>query len=250
MSRITDFFNTSYAAIVARASTIFNGVNELINVGNVSALNIDKTDTKSVFAFVYQKDLGINGIVNKRPITSTVRGWEMRLKSGKLEVVLCSTTSTNLIVVSSTNTYSINNWYCVGFSYDGSSNASGMTLYVNGVSVPFSILQNSLTATTTNTTDFSIGRGRDSVNFFYGNIAQCTFINKEVSASEALEIYNGGTPTDMSAVSFSSDVVSAWSLDASDDLTTSGGVTDYIGGHDGTAINMTASNTDSTNFPT
>lgn len=250
MSRITDFFNTSFAAAIARASTIFNGVNELIDVGNVSALSPDRFDSFSFFAFCYPKDTGANGIVNKRQQGGIYRGFEFRFNNGRINLAIVSTVNTNQIFLETTNTYAIDNWYNVGFSYDGSSDISGVTIYVDGVSVPFTNLANSLSGTIATSFDFQIGASRQNVNYFNGNIAQCTFIGKEVSSSEALEIYNGGTPTDMSAVSFSSDVVSAWSLDASDDLTTSGGVTDYIGGHDGTAINMTASNTDLTNFPT
>lgn len=250
MSRITDFFNTSFAAIVPRASTIFNGVNELVNVGNVSALAFDRLDPVSFFAFCYPKDTGANGIVNKREDGGIFRGFELRFNNGRINLAIVSIVSINQIFLETTNTYAINNWYNVGFSYDGSSDISGVTIYVNGVSVPFTNLSNSLSGTIATSAHFQIGTSRQNVNYFNGNIAQCTFIGKEVSSSEALEIYNGGVPTDMSAVSFSSDVVSAWNLDASDNLTTSGGVTDYIGGHDGTAINMTAANTDFTNFPT
>ena len=251
MSRITDFFNTSFAAAIARASTIFNGVNELINVGNIPALTFDRLDSFSFFAFCYPKDTGANGIMGKRQQGGAFRGFEFRFYLGKLEAIICrSVTTSDQIYITSTNTYPINNWYNVGFTYDGSSNANGFTLYIDGVSIPFTTNVNSLAGSIVTTNPFQIGTGRNNTNYFNGNIAQCTFIDKEVSASEALEIYNGGAPTDMSAVSFSSDVVSAWSLDASDDLTTSGGVTDYIGGHDGTAINMTSANTDSTNFPT
>tara|TARA_R110001606_G_scaffold361561_1_gene514690 strand:- start:269 stop:1021 length:753 start_codon:yes stop_codon:yes gene_type:complete len=250
MSRITDFFNTSFAAIITGASTIFNGINELINIGDISNLNIERTDAKSVFAFCYPKSSGVEGIVGKSKSGGVFKGWSLRFSSNKIQVFIAHSTG-NRIFIESTNTYSTNNWYNIGFSYDGSSNANGVTIYVNGVSVTYTIVSNSLTNTTIQSgAPFQIGTNRQNTNYFEGNIAQCTFIDKEVSSSEALEIYNGGVPTDISAVSFSADVISAWSLDASDDLTISGGVTDYISGHDGTAINMTAANTDLTNFPT
>jgi hypothetical protein len=231
-----------------KGSFNFNGVNQLIDVGNVSELSPDRLDSFSVFSFCYPKDTSANGIVNKRQQGGYYRGWEFRFNNGYINLVICSTNATNQIFLESTNTFAINNWYNVGFSYDGSSDISGVTIYVDGVSVPFTTLTNNLSGTIINNLNFQIGLGRQNVNYFNGNLAQCTFINKELSICEVQELYNDGSPVDIREVTFKNDVVSHWCLDARDSPT--GTVNDIVGTNNGTAINMVAGDLETDNYPT
>ncbi len=168
----------------------FDGTDQLINIGNIPALTFDRFDPVSSFAFCYPKDTGANGIMGKRQQGGAFRGLEFRFYLGKLEVEMFNTIGGNKIYISSTNTYPINNWYNVGFTYDGSSNANGFTLYINGVSIPFTTVFNSLTSTIVTTNPFQIGTGRNNTNYFNGNIANAQVYNKELSSTEVLQNYN------------------------------------------------------------
>ena len=64
-------------------------------------------------------------------------------------------------------------------------------MYINGVSVPFTIISNSLTSTTIQSgAPFQIGTGRENLNYFNGNIANAQIYNKELSSTEVLQNYN------------------------------------------------------------
>ena len=168
----------------------FDGTDQMVNIGEISVLDIERTDTKSVFSFCYPEDTSVNGLSGKAKSGGVFKGWSLRFSSGKIQIFIANSTS-NRIYIESTSTYSINNWYYVGFSYDGSSNANGVTMYINGVSVPFTIVSNSLTSTTIQSgAPFQIGTSRENLNYFNGNIANAQVYNRELSATEILQNYN------------------------------------------------------------
>lgn len=69
------------------------------------------------------------------------------------------------------------------------------------------------------------------------NYADPYIFNKELSAAEAIEIYNGGKPRDETLTSLGGNIVSCWN--AISTIDGAGGVLDRVGNNHGEMINMT-----------
>ena len=138
-------------------------------------------------------------------------------------------------------------WYQICIVYDGTgatNSVNAFKIYVNGVDVP--VTNNgsgAYTGAITNSNDLQFNDTMEN------NMTDFCVIHKALTPPEVDELYNDGSPPDLTEVTFASDVKHWWKLDATEDLTVIGGVIDQIGTSDGTAINMTIANTDLTDYP-
>lgn len=257
MSRITDFFNTSFAAIITGASTIFNGVNQYITFGDSNVFSFGDGVSDSAFSlsvWVYHTDSLRKDIINKEFSSSSIEYALWKATNNKINIALYDGASSTNVRKFTNNAITLNAWNHIAVTYDGrgGSNAhDGIKIYINSVdNATTKSSAGSYNSMHNTTAQLKLSR-LERVSFYASqNLSNPSIMDKELSPSEVNEIYNGGLPTNLTSASFSANVVFSARLDASDDLTTSGGVTDYIGVNNGTAINMTAANTDSTNFPT
>ena len=125
-------------------------------------------------------------------------------------------------------------WFHLAIVYNGSGvdNASKLKLYING---SLQTLSYNLTIpTNTNATqgDFRIGCLENYTQEFLGNIDELAIFNSELSASNVTNIYNSGTPTDLTSLS----PISWWRMGDGDTYPT---LTDNgSGSNDGTMTNM------------
>jgi len=155
-------------------------------------------------------------------------------------------TGGNLQVVSPTRLLD-DIWYQICIVYDGTgatNSVNAFKIYVNGVDVP--VTNNgsgAYTGAITNSNDLQFNDTMEN------NMTDFCVIHKALTPPEVDELYNDGSPPDLTEVTFASDVKHWWKLDATEDLTVIGGVIDQIGTSDGTAINMTIANTDLTDYP-
>ena len=81
-------------------------------------------------------------------------------------------------------------WYHLVATYDGSTNANGVNLYINNVANN-NIVTDSLSGVISNSEPLQIG-GQDTF-FTAGQIAKTRIWNVELTASEVATMYNGGT---------------------------------------------------------
>jgi len=138
-------------------------------------------------------------------------------------------------------------WYQICIVYDGTgatNSVNAFKIYVNGVDVP--VTNNgsgAYTGAITNSNDLQFNDTMEN------NMTDFCVIHKALTPPEVDELYNDGSPPDLTEVTFASDVKHWWKLDTTEDLTVIGGVIDQIGTSDGTAINMTIANTDLTDYP-
>ena len=231
-----------------KGSTIFNGTNQYIDFGDSDVFSFGDGVNDSPFSVstsVYLTYSTPNDVL----ITKGDE-WELRFRLGRRVMIrLVDLNNTNQYFLQANNIL-INQWVHICATYDGrgGNNASdGITLYINSVSVAGGVVTSTYVAMDNQSTPLEIGK-RDAV-YLDSNVSNTSIIAKELNALEVAELYNDGSPIDMQKVTFASDVVFATKLDASEDLTTSGGVVDYVGGNNGTAFNMVAGNLDEDNYP-
>lgn len=179
-------------------------------VGNGAYLNIGgaqfSTSAVTDFNFERNEDFSISGwfkltadnsnqaVFSHQESSGDNRGYALYTGgSGKLIFVLGNDAAgTNMIYVRSANVFSIGEWNHVLVTYDGSSAASGVTMYVNGASVPLTALFDGLTATTQTSVDVVLGnRAGTSVNFA-GALDEVGVWDRDLTSTEATQLYNLG----------------------------------------------------------
>lgn len=137
-------------------------------------------------------------------------------------------------------------WAFIVGTYDGSGNATGLNVYINGVASATSPVQSGVYVAMENTTQpLEIGH-INTGDYPEAYMAHVSYWNKELSICEILEAYNDGSPPDLSQHTASANLVSWWKLDSSDTLPTA---TDSAGTNDGTYQNSPTQSTGPNDYP-
>ena len=200
----------------------FDGVNDKIDVGTSSALEI--TGDLTISAWVYINTSGVFlGIVCKRDHGGTnYQFYTNNSATPKLRFFDGSTAS------GSTGTVSLNAWHHVAISVN-SGVTNGSVFYIDGTA--------SGTGTfTISSNDASLIIGADDHGFvskFNGKIDEVSIFNSALSSSEISSMYNGGVPTTISGA------VGHWRMGEEATFSTNWTIPDQVGSNDGTSINMT-----------
>jgi len=178
---------------VSCKSLSFDGVNEFINCTNNAAFNFNGGNAFSIETWVKFSNLsGVRFLVSKwaRPTPTDVRAYYFATKNNKIRFVL-SSSNTKIIIVEGNTAMNTGVWYHVGVTFDGSSNANGVTFYINGSIENSTIQSNTLSGVSTNTEPLQIG-GQDTF-FTAGQIAKSRVWSAELTAADIATQYNGGT---------------------------------------------------------
>jgi len=177
--------------VIQSGSFYFDGVNDYIDCGNV--LNFERTDSFSVSTWVNLDVTTGNGfIIAKEDSTSASRGWGIASSNGQISLILRNNQATlNRLFIYLTTPLQVSNWYHVTVTYNGSSSASGVKIYVNGVSESLTTLTDNLSGTIQNSVPLFIGaRDIGNPSYFNGKIDEPTIWNKELSQQEVTQLYN------------------------------------------------------------
>jgi len=168
----------------------FDGTDDYIDFGNI--LNFERTDSFSIECWFKRDRSGVSEfLIAKQESSGNFRGYSVLLPSSDdfITIVLRSqnTTSARLIVDNLT-AVTDTNWHQTVITYDGSSNTSGILIYLDGID-DTGIKQNTLSATIITSTPLQIGARNDG-NSFDGNIGPVHIYNRALSANEILHNYN------------------------------------------------------------
>lgn len=171
---------------------MFDGVDDNINIGDVTAYNFARTQSISVSAWVYVSGTGTQCIVGK--FSSSYVGWEVQLQSGRLRFWMASTVTTNNIMVVDNLTMA-GGWHHVAVTYDGTSTSSGVRLYVDGVLSTNVVVYDNLTSNITYAASpLVIGRRVSVEDPFSGKMFDVRVYNRALAGSEIGNIYNTSKP--------------------------------------------------------
>ncbi len=230
----------SVTATYSTRSLDFGGTDEYVNVGNVTELSFERTDAFSISLWFLTSITGSDTtFVSKVGDGTAYTGWTFGQKSTNVLVFyLTNTWSTNTIEVDTTGTYNDGEWHHVVMTYDGSSAASGVTIYIDGSSVATSTVYDTLSATTVTTNPFYLGARASSglLQPFIGNMDEVLVFNTELSSSQVTTLYNSGVPSNPLGESFARSIVGYWRMGDGDTFST---ITDHSSsGNNGTMTNM------------
>lgn len=212
---------------------VFDGVSDEIAFGDV--LDMTRTTARSAFAWLSAETYG-RAVLGKQSAANNA-GWRWTVSANvDQDLILCGPGGAQQIQVGADPRPPADGTeHHIGWTFDGTSDAAGVTMYQDGSAQGKTVGTNNLTsASLLNAEPLQIGQ-RGSSAPFDGKIRHVTIWNRELTAGEVSELYNGGEPPEVSALSFFGDCILWVKLDETD-TTGSGGVTD----HSGTAASGTA----------
>jgi len=220
--------------------TQLDGANEYINCGNDNSLNFERTDPFSFSVWVKNDALNVtNLLLSKREqITNSPKGYGLWIGGDNKIYFLLSNAQAfpvaNRIFVKSNDTIlTFGEWIHISATYDGSSSAIGVNIYINGVSSSITTMNDNLTLSTQHNYQLDIGANSYAGVYLDGGLDEISIFDTELTASDVLDVYNLGRKNpDLTSIS---GVVSHWRMDAIDPV-------DRIGTNDGTGVNIDATN--------
>ena len=178
----------------------FDGIDDYVDCGDNDNLSFGNGSTDSPFSIsAWIKPSSAPFRIVFKWGTSTQEYYFQIAGGGKLQLILQDGVA--YIGKNANTTISLNTWNHVLITYDGSSSANGINLYLNGNNDNFNnITSGTYTAMSNTIEPFLIGKyagGSSSL----GKIDEVAIWDSELSALAVTSIYNGGKPKDLSGLS-------------------------------------------------
>ena len=215
--------NPSPAVEFGKASRVFDGVNDYIDLGDSNDFSFgDGAGNDSPFSI--SAWVKLDTTTNTRAIIGKYAApngeWLLWYNGSNNEFRFSVYSQSGMawIRAKSSLTINANQWYHVVGAYDGSKSSSGMKIYVDGSLDTTNDAGGGYSYMTNTTTPVIIGQ-YSSTAFFEGNIADVRLYNSELSSTDIAAIYGGENIT--------TNLVGHW-------LTNTDDVKDYAGVNDGT----------------
>jgi len=172
-----------------------DGVDEYVDMGDIASF--ERTDPFSIECwFNAPSDADDEFLVAREADTGGgSRGWVMMLQGsvGKAQFTLTSDPSNRIRARSTTTGLDDGTYHHFIVTYDGSSDISGLNIYVDGSSETLTDTVNTLSATTIQSTNTIIGARSGGTQILYsGDIDEVVIYSRELTLIEAIARFNAG----------------------------------------------------------
>ncbi len=176
----------------------FDGVNDYVSVANESNFDFERISPFSISGWFKPSSAVMNVPVSKFNTGSPYNGWQLLFNTGndvedagKVTLFLNANYPGSTISVYSTNDTRLNdgNWHYYTFTYTGSSNASGVSIYEDGVLLPMTTKYNTLTTSILHNAPVYIGKRNGTDYPYAGLIDDVRIYNRALSADEIAHQY-------------------------------------------------------------
>tara|TARA_R100000781_G_scaffold26759_2_gene19849 strand:- start:4841 stop:6031 length:1191 start_codon:yes stop_codon:yes gene_type:complete len=199
---IVRIINTDFAPAFANVYSIqFDGVDDYLTVGDQSIFSFGNGTTDSAFSMSFWiRPASISGgTLFGKSSSSSIQEYQCRFSSGGDLRFRCADASASSYIQSElTNPLSISTWYHIVCTYDGSGIATGIKIYVDAVTPAQSTTTSGTYVAMENTAaPLNFGFMGLGASYYNGHIDEMSLFDIELSASQVLAIYNGGSPTDL-----------------------------------------------------
>lgn len=212
-------------------SLSFDGSDDYVDIGNISALNFERNSPFTTSAWVnmssmtfnYRSVVGKTGTANDKGWWFVVTGTQEGSNNSAVGLVLISVNSSNDLIVYSPNSSLTTGWHHIAASYTGSSNAAGVTFYIDGVRQATQTVRDGLTTSIQTSASVQIGQRNVtgsplSMNGFLDDVR---IYNRALSAAEISALAVGSQPSTASGT-----VTLNGNLTVAGNLTLNGGTLD------------------------
>ena len=153
------------------------------------SLKLDRDKKFSYGAWVYLPEGGVMTVLSKMDDAHGNRGWDLYLQNGTVFVHLIHDWDKNVIRVNSKQIVELKKWTHVFVTYDGSSKAKGVKIYLDGKPADLEITHDTLTDTIQTPVSAKIG-ARTPAAPFKGMIDDLRIYERELAPKE-VEILAG-----------------------------------------------------------
>lgn len=144
-----------------------------------------------------------------------------------------------LRVQSAASTVSANVWQHAAITGDGTGTYAGMKMYINGVSLALTNVEDTLDGSTATAQAFYLGYTQNETEGFSGTIANFGFYNRALALAEIQDIYHAGRQANLTYLSSAYSLIHYWLVGQGDTLAANG-ILDRVGAVPGTAQGMVA----------
>lgn len=213
----------------------------------------DRPFSFSVWAFITDVAASNGPFVTKAEVVGGTTGeteYIFKHVSGELRTFLYTSPGTNnrIKLISNATALTSSTWHNIIFTYNGDKDAPSMNFYVDGSTVASTQSEDGAYAGMVNTTQpLLLGNTNNEPpaagQAYEDQMADVVIFNKELTSTEALEIFGGtagvagsGRVKDMNKFSDTSSIISWWKMGDGDSSGT-GGIIDSIGSFNGTLEN-------------
>jgi hypothetical protein len=188
--------NPSWVNGLLNNSLKLDGVDQYVNFTDNSIGDFEKSDQFSMETWFKTNSTSAMIVFNKRTIDEG-NGYQILLANGgEVWVVIGNGSSSNsfIIVYSDFINYTDLEWHHFVITYDGSSSASGVYIYLDSVRSQ-NIVFDGLSANISNIDNLVFGT-ENGYGYFDGRLDEIVFYAKELNQSEVDARYNNGTGTE------------------------------------------------------
>ena len=146
------------------------------------------------------------------------RGYELLLENGRLSVGLIHFYPGNAIRVVAQDPVPINEWKHVMITYDGSSRAAGVAIYVDGKLIAGDVIRDGLTKNIHDggVIDLAVGQRFRDVGFKDGRVDEFKVFDRDLTAIEVEQLFASDTQVSLNAETHSDEAVASYYLRTQD----------------------------------
>jgi hypothetical protein len=160
--------------------------------------NFDRCHPFSVSLWIMTPDYKDRAVILHRSMAWTdagSRGYQILIEDGKLSAALVHFWPGNAIGIRARHALTLGQWVHVAISYDGSSRAAGLVLYVNGQRASCEIVRDCLTKNITGggNDQITIGQRFRDRGFKNGQVDELKVFERAITPLEAAHLHDGKT---------------------------------------------------------
>jgi hypothetical protein len=168
----------------------FDGSNDFIDVG--SPTNLDDLGSMSVCAWIFPErmPIGYSGIASKS--SGSTNGWQFYLYDSGGAPPSLGFFNTDGDAVERVNAVPLRSWQHVCGTWDGNAGLAGRKLYLNGIEMGSTVLNDYGSGASDSSYNLEIGTLGSASYLFPGGIDDVRVYDRELTAAEVRRIFNAG----------------------------------------------------------
>jgi mono/diheme cytochrome c family protein len=162
------------------------------------AFAFDRSDKVSYGAWVNRTGNTPITVLSKMHDSQGYRGFDLIIEAGKVAVHMVHRWPDNAIKVITKTPVPASTWHHVWVTYDGSSHAAGIKIYVDGISQPLDVVEDRLSDTIVTEWPLHLGSRGEGLGFV-GKIDDIRFNRTDLAADDVARLVAGAPDDNLSA---------------------------------------------------